>query len=157
MADLVTAEGWLTIKEASRYLGVSEPTIFRWMREGTLSFFKIGGATRFRRENLDMVARKVTAKDEAEHHAARCSVCGHGFLLPGSVRSTGKLYFMPKKTKFFVFSESVVDVAARACPACGHVEMFADTAKLAKLMRAEDAEASRRAEDEEQESSHDSE
>ena len=147
MADSTIAEGWMTVKEAARYLGVSEPTIFRWMREGTVSFFKLGGATRFRRENLDLVARKVTGKEEGERRAARCAICGHGFLLPGNVRSTGKIYFMPKKTKFFVLSESTVDVAAQACPVCGHVEMFADTSKLAKLMRQQDAEASEKADD----------
>ncbi|MBI5115265.1 helix-turn-helix domain-containing protein [Candidatus Poribacteria bacterium] len=148
MADSGTADGWLTTKEAAKYLGVSEPTIFRWMREGTLSFFKLGGATRFRRENLDMIAQKVTGKKEAEQSIARCSVCGHGFLLSGDVRSTGKVYFMPKKTKFFVWSESVVEVSALACPVCGHVEMFADTAKIAKLMRQQDSEANRRAREE---------
>jgi len=149
MDDTAESGGWMTVKQAAQYLGISEPTIFRWMRDGTVSFFKLGGATRFRRENLDMVARKVTGKEEGEQRAARCAVCGHGFLLPGSVRSTGKIYFMPKKTKFFVLSESVVDVSAQACPICGHVEMFADTAKLTKLMREEDAEASEHADEEE--------
>ena len=149
MADSTTAEKWMTVKQAASYLGVSEPTIFRWMREGTVSFFKLGGATRFRRENLDMVARKVTGKEEGEQRAAHCAVCGHGFLLPGNVRSTGKIYFMPRKTKFFVLSESVVDVEAHACPVCGHVEMFADTSKLAKLMREQDAKASEHADEEE--------
>ncbi len=149
MPESMGTEAWMTVKQAAQYLGVSEPTIFRWMREGTLSFFKIGGATRFRRENLDLVARKVTGKEEGEQRASRCAVCGHGFLLPGSVQSTGKIYFIPKKTKFFVLSESTVDVKARACPACGHVEMFADTAKLGKLMRREDAETSREIEERE--------
>jgi len=149
MDDSITAEGWMTVKQAAEYMGVSEPTIFRWMRDGSLSFFKMGGSTRFRRANLDMVARKVTSKEEGRQRAGRCSVCGHSFLLSGSVRSTGKIYFMPKKTKFLVFSESVVNIAAHACPACGHVQMFADTEKLAKLMRQQDAEASKHAEDEE--------
>ena len=149
MADAISAEGWMTTRQAAEYLRVSEPTIFRWMREGTLSFFKLGGATRFRRENLDMVARKVTGKQESERLAARCSVCGHGFRLDGEVRSTGKIYFMPEKTKFFVFSDSMVEVAARACPACGHIDMFADTEKLAALMREEDAATSERASEEE--------
>jgi excisionase family DNA binding protein len=149
MAESANAEGWMTVKEAAEYLGVSEPTIFRWMREGALSFFKIGGSTRFRRENLDMSAQKVTGKQEAEQRIGHCAVCGHGFLLPGSVRSTGKIYFMPKRTKFLVLSESVVDVAAHACPACGHVQMFVDTEKLAKLMRQQDADASKHVEEEE--------
>lgn len=149
MAESFSAEGWMTIKRAAEYLGVSEPTIFRWMRDGSLSFFKMGGSTRFRRANLDMVARKVTAKEEGRQRAGRCSVCGHSYLLPGSVRSTGKIYFMPKKTKFLVFGESVVNIAAQACPVCGHVEMFADTEKLAKLMRQQDTNASKHAEEEE--------
>ncbi|RJP74893.1 MAG: DNA-binding protein [Candidatus Abyssobacteria bacterium SURF_17] len=148
MNDMNVAAEWLTTKEAAQYLGVSEPTIFRWMREGTLSFFKIGGSTRFRRENLDLAARKVTGKQEAEQRAGRCPVCGHGFLLSGQVRSTGKIYFVPGKAKFFVLSDSNVEVSARACPACGHVDMFADTAKLTRLMRQEDSEASNRADEE---------
>ncbi|MBI4831555.1 MAG: helix-turn-helix domain-containing protein [Candidatus Lindowbacteria bacterium] len=143
----------MTVREAAEYLGVSEPTIFRWMRDGTLSFFKLGGATRFRRENLDLVARKVTGKEEGKHRAERCAVCGHGFLLPGDVRSTGKIYFKPRKTKFMVLSESVVNVDAKACPICGHVEMFADVSKLAKLMRVEDKQVSDNADDEPTESS----
>lgn len=149
MADSASSESWMNVKQAADYLGVSEPTIFRWMREGAISFFKLGGSTRFKRENLDMVARKVTGKDEGEARAARCSVCGHSFRLGGEVRSTGKIYFMPEKTRFFVFSDSMVEVAARACPACGHIDMFADTDKLAKLMREADAEASKRADGEE--------
>ncbi len=145
MAETTGADGWMTIKQAAEYLGVSEPTIFRWMREGAVSFFKLGGSTRFKRENLDMVARKVTGKEEGEQRALHCSVCGHSFRLDGEVRSTGKIYFMPEKTKFFVFSDSMVEVGARACPACGHIDMFADTEKLAILMREQDAEASERA------------
>jgi excisionase family DNA binding protein len=151
MTDSIEMQSWLNTKEAAEYLGVSEPTIFRWMRDGALSFFKVGGATRFKRENLDMVARKVTGKEEGKQKSMRCAVCGHGFLLQGDVRSTGKIYFMPKKTKFFVFSESVVNVAALACPVCGHVQMIADTEKLAKLMRQQDVDASKRADEEKEE------
>ncbi len=145
MPESATAEAWLTVKEAAEYLGISEPTIFRWMREGKVSFFKLGGATRFKRENLDMVARKVTAAEEGRERATRCAVCGHGFLLAGKVRSTGLVYFQPEKTRFFVLSDSMIKVAAHACPACGHVQMFADTGKIATLMRPEDAEKSERA------------
>ncbi|GAB4338600.1 MAG: hypothetical protein Kow0099_12820 [Candidatus Abyssubacteria bacterium] len=145
-----SASGWMTVKEAAEYLGVSEPTIFRWMREGTLSFFKMGGSTRFRRENLDMIAQKVTGKREGEQRAAQCSVCGHSFLLSGQVRSTGKVYFVPTKTKFLVLSDSNVEVSARACPVCGHVDMFADTSKLERIMREADSEASHRAEEQQQ-------
>ena len=146
MAQTHVSERWFTAKEAADYLGLSEPTIFRWMRDGKLSYFKLGGSTRFRRENLDLVARKVTGRDESESRAARCAVCGHAFLLAGRVRSTGRIYFEPTRTKFFVLADSTVNLDARACPSCGHVEMFADIAKLDRLMRDEDAEASEKAE-----------
>jgi excisionase family DNA binding protein len=145
MTGTATAESWLNTREAAEYLGVSEPTIFRWMREGKVSFFKLGGSTRFRRENLDMVARKVTGKEEGETKRVHCAVCGHGFLLAGSVRSTGKVYFQPGRTKFFVLTDSMISVTASACPVCGHIQMYADTEKLAKLMRPEDAAASQEA------------
>ena len=142
MTDSATAEAWLNIKEAADYVGVSEPTIFRWMREGRVSFFKLGGSTRFKRENLDMVARKVTGKEEGEGQRTRCAVCGHGYLLAGSVRSTGKVYFQPQRTRFFVLADSMINVVASACPGCGHVQMFADVEKISRLMTEEDATAS---------------
>ena len=142
MAQAHVSERWFTAREAADYLGLSEPTIFRWMREGRLSYFKLGGATRFRRENLDLVARKVTGKEEGEARSACCAVCGHSFLLAGRVRSTGRVYFQPARTKFLVLADSMVGLEARACPVCGHVEMFADADKLRRLMREEDAAAS---------------
>lgn len=143
MAEVSTAEGWFTAKQAAGYLGVSEPTIFRWMREGRLSYFKLGGATRFRRENLDLVARKVTGREEGSQRAERCAVCGHGFLLPGHLR--GFVYFQPDRTKFLVLDDSMVGLEAHACPVCGHVQVFTDADKLRRLMREDDAEGSARA------------
>jgi excisionase family DNA binding protein len=147
MTDSNTAEKWLNTREASEYLGVSEPTIFRWMRSGRVSFFKLGGATRFKRENLDLVARKVTGKEEGEGKQTRCVACNHGYLLSGNVRSTGKMYFQPQHTKFLVLRDSMVKVTASACPACGHIQMFADTDKIGKLMTPEDAQATKEAQE----------
>ena len=144
MSD-TTAERWLTVEQAAGYLGVSEPTVFRWMRDGKLSHFKLGKATRFTRESLDACTRKVTGRDEGELRAGRCAVCGHSYLAAGEVRSTGKLYFQPEKSRFWVLSDSMVRVSARACPVCGHIQMFADTEKLARLLKREELEASRRA------------
>ena len=85
-SDPKTPEKWYTIKEAADYLGISQPTIFRWMKEGILSFYKIGGATRFSREGLDAVIDKTTGQKEAEKangwlyitaHSDRC--WGGGF------------------------------------------------------------------------------
>ena len=129
---------WLTISAAAEYLGISEPTIYRWMREGKLSFYKIGDSTRFKRENLDMVVEKYTGHHEAEYHSARCAVCGHSHMIKGRVQSTGNVYFKPAHTRFFTLSQSLVGIEAHACPRCGFVQLFTDPGKLDKLLREED-------------------
>ena len=126
---------WYTIPDAASYLGVSEPTIFRWMKEGTLSFYKVGGSTRFAREGLDAVIEKTTGRKEAEAAAGKCVACGHGVLIEGRLQGTGRLYFRPLKTKFWTFTEPMVDTIARTCAACGNIQLHADTAKLGKLRK----------------------
>ena len=126
-------EKWYTVKEAADYLGVSQPTIFRWMKEGILSFYKIGGATRFSKEGLDAVIDKTTGLKEAEKAAGRCVACGHDALVEGRVQGAGKLYFRPAKASFWVLHEAMVPTTAKVCPACGYVQWFADVEKLKKL------------------------
>jgi excisionase family DNA binding protein len=135
----------MTPEEAAEFLGVGRATIFRWMRDGKLSHVKVGRATRFRQRDLEAVQRQVTATDQAVQLGTRCAVCGHGFLLAGTARSTGKLYFQPDRAKFWVLTDSMAELKAYACPVCGHVQMHADTAKLAKLMKPEDEAASQAA------------
>lgn len=129
---------WFTIPEAAGYLGVSEPTVYRWMREGKLSFYKVGDATRFKKENLDMVFEKHTGAHEADYYSGRCSVCGHSRLVRGKVQSTGNTYFRPARTRFFTLMQSLVGLEARACPRCGFVQLFAETGKLDRLLRDRD-------------------
>jgi excisionase family DNA binding protein len=125
---------WLSIPQAAEYLGVSEPTIYRWMKDGLLSFYKVGGSTRFTREVLDAVIEKTTGRKEAEAAAGRCAACGHSVLVEGRLQGTGRLYFKPAHTRFWVFEESLVPVKARVCAACGYVQVSADTDKLSRLM-----------------------
>ena len=132
--DGKTDEQWLTIKEASKYLKVSDQTIFRWMRSGKLSFFKFGNATRFRRSNLDMLAEKVTGDAEGDLAAARCVSCGNSRLIDGVIRSTGRIYFQPDRTRFFLLMDSWTRIRAKTCPVCGHIQLFADTEKLSRLV-----------------------
>lgn len=122
-----------TISEAADYLGVSEPTIYRWMKDGLLSFYKIGNATRFTREGLGAVIEKTTGRKEAEAVRGRCAACGHSVLVSGRIQGAGRLYFRPEKTRFWVFAESLVPTTARVCTACGYVQMHADTEKLNRL------------------------
>lgn len=136
---------WYTVKEAAEYLGVSQPTIFRWMKDGVLSFYKIGGATRFSREGLEAVVEKVTGSKEAEAAQSRCAVCGHSVLVEGTIQSMGQMYFRPDKARFWTMEEALVPLRSRVCVACGNLQIVADTAKLNRLRtdadRARDAAA----------------
>ena len=124
---------WFSVRDAAKYLGVSQPTIFRWMKEGTLSFYKVGGSTRFAQEGLDAVIEKTTGLKEAEIVAGRCAACGHNVLIAGRLRGAGRLYFRPDKPRFWTFAEAMVPTEARVCAACGYIQMHADTSKLRKL------------------------
>ncbi|MBA4386817.1 MAG: hypothetical protein C0404_02480 [Verrucomicrobia bacterium] len=124
---------WYSVQEAAEYLGISQPTIFRWMKQGVLSFYKVGASTRFSREGLDAVIEKTTGQKEAEASAGTCTSCGHSILVEGKLQGTGNLFFRPEKTKFWVFSEALVPTRCRVCTACGHIQLHADTARLKRL------------------------
>jgi excisionase family DNA binding protein len=125
---------WYSIPEAAEYLGISKPTIFRWMKSGLLSYYKVGGSTRFSREGLDAVIEKNTGQREAEKAAGACACCGNDFLAPGTLQGTGRLYFRPEHSKFWSLEEALVPIVARVCTACGYVQMHADTEKLVRLL-----------------------
>ncbi len=124
---------WLTIQEAAEHLKVSKPTIYRWMREGRLTFYKMGNSTRFRRDHIDAMGQKRTSQPEAQEAKRKCSVCGNEEFVSGRIRSTGRIYFQPEKTRFFISTDSLVSTDALACTACGHVDLFTDPEKISKL------------------------
>jgi excisionase family DNA binding protein len=126
-------KNWYTVAEAADYLQVSQPTIFRWMKDATLSFYKVGGKTRFSREGLYAVIEKTTGRKEAQAAQGRCASCGHTSLLAGRLQGAGKLYFKPDKTKFWVSDHSLVPTSARVCPACGYLQVHVETGKLGRL------------------------
>lgn len=135
-SDLPVEErDWYTIQEAAEFLGVSEPTIFRWMKQGTLSFYKVGNSTRFSKQGLESVVAKTTGAREALQSLAKCAICGNGELADGQIQGTGRIFFRPATSKFWVFSEALVPTTAKVCTACGHVQMHADTAKLNLLLK----------------------
>ena len=139
---------WFTIPQAAEYLGVSQPTIYRWMKDGMLSFYKVGGSTRFSQGGLDAVIEKTTGCKEAEAAAGRCASCGHSVLIEGRIQGMGRLYFRPATTKFWVWEESLVPTTAKVCTACGYIQMHADTGKLNRL-RPDEGEESEEGESEE--------
>ncbi len=128
------SEDWFTIQEAAEYLDVSEPTLYRWMRDGKISYYKVGDSTRFKKHNLDMVAEKKVSEAEGELAANRCAVCGHADLSEGTIQSTGRVYFRPGDVDFFTFQEPMVEIRAFACPMCGHIQTRVDTDKLNDLI-----------------------
>jgi hypothetical protein len=103
------------------------------MKEGTLSFYKVGGSTRFSQEGLDALIEKTTGLKEAEIATGRCAACGHSVLIAGRLRGAGRLYFRPEKPRFWTLAEPMVPTDARVCAACGYIQLHADTDKLKKL------------------------
>lgn len=126
---------WYTVVEAAEYLDVSQPTIFRWMKQGSISFNKIGKSTRFSKVNLDAVIEKTTGKNEADECAARCASCGHNEMAEGELQGLGKMYFRPKRSKFWILEEALVPTRCHVCTACGYVQMHVETAKLRRLIQ----------------------
>jgi excisionase family DNA binding protein len=133
-ANLTGAGKLFTVPEAAEYLDVSQATIYRWMKDGLLSFHKVGKATRFAQEGLDAVIEKTTGLKEAEAAAGRCTSCGHSVLVEGKLQGTGRLQFRPDKTRFWIFLEAMVPLQARVCTACGFVQIHVNTDKLTRLM-----------------------
>jgi len=133
--EMNQGKDWYSIREACDYLDVSEQTIFRWMKDGKLTYFKVGDSTRFRKEDLDLMITKFTGEKEAEKYGTKCVSCGHSVLIPGRIAGTGKVYFKPYKTKFFTLLEGLVNIEAKTCPKCGFVQIFSDTGKLNKLIK----------------------
>jgi excisionase family DNA binding protein len=124
---------WYSIREAADYLDVGEPTLYRWMRDGKITFRKVGDSTRFWQEDLDSVMQVSYSNRDIDKAREVCPVCRHNELVEGKVRGAGLVYFVPKKTKFWTLKDSFVETSARMCTRCGYVAWYGDTPKLAKL------------------------
>ncbi len=48
----------MTTKEVSKYLGVHEMTVYRWLKKGVIPGFKIGGRWRSKKDLLDAYLEK---------------------------------------------------------------------------------------------------
>ena len=61
----------LTVREVAAYLNVNEKTIYRMAQRGDLPGFKVAGAWRFQRADLDrwISARKQAAKPRARRRS----------------------------------------------------------------------------------------
>ena len=126
---------WLSIREAAEYLQIGEPTLYRWMRDKKITFRKVGDSTRFLREDLDSFVQVFHSEREADGVKERCPLCNNPEFVEGRVRSTGLIYFQPKRAKFWTLKDSNITVAARMCSSCGAVFMFGDTSKLRSIVK----------------------
>ena len=129
-----TKTKWFSIGEAAEYLDVGEPTLYRWMREGKITYRKVGDSTRFWQEDLDAVMQVFRSANDASKAREVCPICRHDQLTQGKVRGAGLVYFVPKKTKFWTLRDSFIETTARMCTRCGAIAWFGDTQKLAKLL-----------------------
>jgi excisionase family DNA binding protein len=124
---------WYSIQEAAAYLEIGEPTLYRWMRDGKITYRKVGDSTRFWREDLDAVMEVFHSERDIDNVRNICPSCHSGRLVEGVFRSTGLNYFQPRKTKFWTLKASEVPTQAFMCERCGAVHLFADVKKLAAL------------------------
>ena len=124
---------WYSIRQAADYLDVGEPTLYRWMREGKITYRKVGDSTRFWQEDLDSVMQVYHSAKDLDKAREVCPICRHDELVEGKVRGAGLVYFVPKKTKFWTLKDSFVETTARMCTRCGAIAWFGDAAKLAAL------------------------
>lgn len=54
----------LTIREVAEYLKINEKTAYRLAGEGKLPGFKVGGAWRFRKDEIDKLTKGSTTQTE---------------------------------------------------------------------------------------------
>ena len=103
------------------------------MREGKLTYRKVGDSTRFWQEDLDSVMEVFHSDKDLDKAKEVCPVCRHTELVEGRVRGAGLVYFVPNKTRFWTLKDSFVGTSARMCTRCGAIAWFGDTTKLGKL------------------------
>lgn len=142
---------WFSIREAAEHLDVGEPTLYRWMREGKITYRKVGDSTRFWQEDLDSVMEVFHSGKDLEKVRQTCPLCKSAELVEGKVRGTGLVYFVPNKTKFWTLKDSYVETKSLMCARCGAISWFGDTEKLADL-RIETAAVTEKKPEEEKES-----
>lgn len=131
---------WFSIKEAAEYLDIGEPTLYRWMREGQITYRKVGDSTRFLQEDLDAAVKVHRSSHELEKVRGACPVCKAEELVEGMVQSTGRMYFKLKEAKFWTLKENSVPTTAKMCRNCGAVTLFAEVEKVEALVSREESE-----------------
>jgi excisionase family DNA binding protein len=135
MPETTDTPKWYSIKEAAKYLSIGEPTLYRWMRDGKITYRKIGDSTRFLQEDLDAFVQVFPSQKDLEKVREICPICHHDELVEGQFRTTGLNYFVPKNTKFWSLKDGYIKSAAKMCARCGGIILFSDVNKLERLKK----------------------
>ena len=130
---------WFSVKEAADYLDVGEPTLYRWIKDGKITYRKVGDSTRFLQEDLDAMVEVFHRIKDADKAVELCAICRSPDLVEGVIQSTGLNHFRPSKMKFWTLKDGNVETKVRMCARCGGILWYGDVAKLAALRVPEQA------------------
>lgn len=103
----------LKIKDVADLLSVSETTIRRWLSEGKIPSYKIGGQHRFSRGEIQnwVVTRKPQHNEPNEDDSAAIKGGRNQFSLFRSIHKGGILHGVPGDTKEQVIRNSMAQIA----------------------------------------------
>jgi excisionase family DNA binding protein len=64
------SDAWLSVREASRYLGVSESTVWRWIKQGRVKAYRIGPRrVRLKESDVAALISPVESNDDEDEEA----------------------------------------------------------------------------------------
>ncbi|MBM5825649.1 MAG: hypothetical protein FJ054_09885 [Cyanobacteria bacterium M_surface_10_m2_119] len=64
-----------------------------------------------------------------------CPSCGSKVFEPGHIQSTGLIYQRLSNAKFAILEPSEIQVKSQMCMDCGHIMLFVDTEKAARILK----------------------
>jgi hypothetical protein len=65
-----------------------------------------------------------------------CPSCGSKAFEPGHIQSTGLIYQRLSNAKFAILEPSEIPVNSKMCMDCGHIMLFGDAEKAARVVKA---------------------
>jgi excisionase family DNA binding protein len=55
---------WMTTEDVEDFFQVSTSTVYRWVSDGKLPAYKVGGVRRYRREDVEALAQPIEPQGE---------------------------------------------------------------------------------------------
>src|SRR4051794_5262184 len=90
---------WYSIQEAAAFLEITEPTLYRWMREKKITYRKVGDSTGFWREDLDAVMQVFNSERSVKEARKVCPICRSDEVDECIYSSPGLTFLQPMKTQ----------------------------------------------------------